>query len=690
MLSGTPTWRRIVESRGDEREILLRRLVESMPLRSKIRQMSGDMGLLGLLVTLVRYNYFPFPSGRDRRLGIPPFRFTDGPRGIALDRSTCFPVSIARGASWDPELEERIGEAMGIEARARGADMVGAVCINLLRHPGWGRAQETYGEDPFLLGEMGAALVRGLQKHVMACVKHYACNSIEKSRFHVDVRVDERTLREVYLPHFHRCVREGAAAVMSAYNRVNGEYCSHNTLLLRRILKGEWGFKGMVISDFFLGTRNAVKAARGGLDVEMPFRRHFGRKLLRAVRRGEVPEKLIDEAVIRILRQKARFQRPEDPSLYHPGKTACRGHRGLALEAARKSIVLLSNREGVLPLRKEDIRRLAVLGPLADKPNLGDYGSSRVRPPYAVTPLQGIREKATPATEILHVHGVDPAEARKAARRADAVVIVVGLTARQEGEYIPPAGPGGDREDLRLRRGDEELILAAAEENERCIVVLEGGSAIVTEAWRERVPALLMAWYPGMEGGRALAEILFGEVNPGGKLPVTFPGNQDHLPPFDPRARRVEYGYFHGYRLLDKEGREAAFPFGFGLSYTTFRYSDLHLDAKNLSPGRVLTVNFRVTNTGGREGDEVAQLYISCPGREAERPPKELKGFRRLHLKAGESREVSFSLSPEDLAFFHPERGEWALEEGEYRVMAGSSSRTEDLVLTDTFTLSLP
>ena len=684
-----PTWESVLQAEGEEREELIRRLVAGMTLRQKVNQMAGRMRLWEMLISLVRYNFRPFRAGEDRRLGIPPLRFTDGPRGVALNRSTCFPVSMARGASWDVDLEERVASAMAVEARSQGADFFGGVCINLLRHPGWGRAQETFGEDPYLLGEMGAAMVRGAQKHLMACVKHFACNSIEESRFYVDVRVDERTLREVYLPHFRRCVEEGAAAVMSAYNRVNGEYCAHNAHLLRDILKGEWGFRGLVMSDFVLGTRDTVKAALGGLDVEMPQAWFFGRRLVRAVRRGRVPESLVDEAVTRILRRKAEFASAGTGD-YGPQRVACPEHAALALEAARKGIVLLKNRDGVLPLPYGNLRKLAVVGKLADLPNLGDRGSSRVRPPYAVTVLQGLRDLAGPNTEIIYRDGSDLLEAAEAARSAEACVAVVGLTGKDEGEAMIP-GPfklGGDREDLSLRPQDVRLIEEVAGANPRCVVVLEGGSAVLTAGWRERVPAILMAWYPGMEGGRAVAEVLFGLVNPSGKLPVTFPESNDQLPPLDKKARRVEYGYYHGYRLFDKTGMRPAFPFGFGLSYTTYEYRDLRLGADEIPADGELSVEAEVRNAGALAGEEVVQLYVGYPSSSVDRPVKELKGFARVRLEPGESRRVSFTLRAGDLAYYDEALGRWVVERTEYEVCVGPSSDPADLRLRARFRIA--
>ena len=321
-----------------------RALLAQMTLAEKIKQMSGDRSFLFGGIKMARaYNAEPVPAGENHRLGIPGIRFTDGPRGVVMYHSTCFPVAMARGASWDVELEARIGDAIGVEARAQGANYFGGVCINLLRHPAWGRAQETYGEDPHHLGEMGAALVRGVQRHIMACIKHYACNSIERSRLKVNVKVDERALHEVYLPHFRRCVEAGAASVMSAYNRVNGEYCSHNQRLLTGILRDEWGFDGFVLSDFVFAVRDAKAAALAGLDVEMPFPRHYGRRLERLVRTGEVPEAVVDTAVLRILRQKLRFSRIGEPGRYTQDVVAGPAHRALAREAAEQSAVLLKN-----------------------------------------------------------------------------------------------------------------------------------------------------------------------------------------------------------------------------------------------------------------------------------------------------------------------------------------------------------
>jgi len=659
-------------------------LLAQMTLDEKLKQMSGDVPLLtGMFELAFAYNHRSMPSGRNARLDIPALYFTDGPRGVAVGRSTCFPVAMARGATWDVDLEARVGDAIGVEVRSQGANLFGGVCVNLLRHPAWGRAQETYGEDPFHLGEMGAALVRGVQRHALACVKHFAANSIENARFKVDVRIGERALREVYLPHFRRCVDAGAAVVMSAYNQVNGVYCGHNTHLLRDILKGEWGFDGPVVSDYMWGVRDGAAGVAGGLDVELPFTWRF-KGLRKLVDAGQISAAQIDEAVLRILRVKLRFAQVGEPERYGPHAIASAAHRALAREAAQKAMVLLKNAPAgpenrpVLPLDAAKIHRLALIGRLATAPNLGDGGSSRVRPPAAVTPLQGLRE-ALGEPVVGFDAGRDLRAAANAACQADVAVVVAGSTLRDEGEYFPVIFAGGDRERLTLSAHDEALIRAVAEANPRTVVVLIGGSAFVTEAWRERVPAILMAWYPGMEGGHALADLLLGRVNPSGKLPCVFPCSEAHLPFFDKNAASIEYGLFHGYRLLERAGHAPAFPFGFGLSYTTFAYRNLTLERSDLAPGDTLRVRVEVANTGAVAGAEVAQLYVGCEGPAVERPLKELKGFVRLELAPGESRTIEFVVPLEQLAYYDETRACWTIEPASYRVYVGASSPPGDL-----------
>ncbi len=663
------------------------RLLGEMTLVEKVHQMAGDTWIFDLIkivtIDYFKYNDQPIPSGRNVRLGIPPLLFSDGPRGVVLNHSTAFPVAMARGATWDRELERRVAGAIGEELRAQGANLYGGVCINVLRHPGWGRAQETYGEDPYLLGEMATALIRGVQSHnVMACAKHFALNSIDESRHFVDVTADERTLREVYLPHFKKAVDAGVAAIMSSYNKVNGDYAAENEWLLRKVLKEEWGFRGFVMSDFFDGVYDGPKAARAGLDVEMPLAAQYGPGFVQAVEGGSVPSRLVDDSVRRILRRKVFYATRRDSRAYDASLVVSAPHVALAREVAEKSMVLLKNDGTLLPLDKARLKTLAVLGRRAEADNLGDHGSSRVYPPRVVTLLEGLREYLAGGVRVAFETGTDLESARRAAREADAVVVVVGLDQLDEGESIPqkPSGDrGGDRRSLGLHADEQQLVKAAAEVNQRVVVVLVGGSAITMEEWKQDVPAILMAWYPGMEGGHALARVLFGDVNPSGKLTLTVPGDTSWLPPFDPTARLMEYGYGHGYTLAEQKGIEPAFAFGFGLSYTRFSYSTPRLSKPVIPVNGVLEVSVDVANVGARAGEEVVQLYAGSSKSLVERPKKLLRGFLKVPLAAGETRTVRFQLAAADLAYFDTASHSWRVEPAEYTAQIGGSSRPQDL-----------
>jgi len=683
-----------------------RALLAQLTLDEKIQMMGGDPPFWGGLADMMSggYSRHVWPAGEIARLGIPGIRFSDGPRGVVLPGATTFPVSMARAASWDPALEERIGDVIGKELRALGGNHFGGVCINLVRHPAWGRAQETYGEDTHLLGEFGVALTRGVQRHVMACAKHYALNSMENARFTVDVTIDERALHEVYLPHFKRCVDAGVASIMSAYNSVNGAWCGQNAVLLTDILKVQWGFDGFVLTDFIFGMRDAQQAALAGQDLEMPFGNLNRRFLKTLVEQGKVPAERIDDAALRLLRQQLRFGQGRTPEAYQPDVVGCDAHRTLAREAAQKSIVLLKNEGDLLPLH--DVRRLAVIGRLADTPNTGDRGSSNTNPAYVVTPLQGLRAALGDRAVIDYDDGSDPARAAALAANADAVLCVVGYTSDDEGEYIAPDtfstflpmfptptaeeapivqgmaaraaqsaapqasdgfGIGGDRSVLTLRAHDEALILAIAAANPRTIVAVMAGSAVITEAWRAQAAAILMLWYPGMEGGHALADVLTGRVNPGGKLPLTFPRRAEELPFFDKDATAITYDLWHGYRKLDRDGVTPAFAFGFGLSYTTFALSNLRLAQTELADDGVIAATVDVTNTGSVAGEEVVQLYVAAVGSAVERAVKELKAFARVALAPGETRSVALSVPVADLAYYAA--GRWVVEPIDYAVV---------------------
>ena len=663
-------------------------IVASMSLEQKVRQMTPNTTVEQYIPACLKYNDFPYVAGEDAELGIPGTRFTDGPTGIVMgDASTCFPVSMARAATWDPELEQKVGEALGVEARSLGANLFGGVCVNLLRHPSWGRSQETYGEDPMLLGSMGSALVRGVQRHVMACVKHYALNSMENGRYKINVSIDERSLRELYLPHFKACVDAGVAAVMTAYNKVRGTYCGENPYLIRRILKGEWGFKGIVISDFIFGLYNGPDAAKAGLDIEMPIAGHYGENLVAGVRSGLVSEEIIDESAQRILATKLRFSKVTSDKRYTVDQVACPEHRALAYEVALKSAVLLKNEGPILPLNRSAITQLMVLGPLADKANIGEMkGSSHVYPPYVITPLAGLRQKLGSGSTVTYSEHIQDSQTEIAVSQSDAVIVVVGLTSDDEGEYIPhwDSGCGGDRAQLQLNPADLRLVAATSALNPRTIVVLQGGGALITHPWDAQVASILMTWYPGMEGGRALADILFGDFNPSGRLPLTIPQSMDQLPPFDKDEREVTYGYFHGYFLTDRESSSVSYPFGFGLSYTTFNYSNMRIIEHVLSSASELQVEVDVANTGSRDGMEVVQLYVGCVVSRVLRHKKELRAFEKIALKAGESRRVVLSVPVSQLAFWDVALGGWNVERTSYLAYIGSSSLDRDL-LVDTF-----
>ena len=686
-----------------------RDLLAQLTLDEKIWMMSGDPPFWKGLADMMSggYNAHPWPAGAIPRLGIPGVRFTDGPRGVNMPGATTFPVSMGRGATFDPDLEERIGDVMGKELRAMGANFFGGVCINLLRHPAWGRAQETYGEDPIHLGEFGAALTRGVQRHAMACAKHYALNSMENARFTVDVTIAPRPLHEIYLRHFKRCVDEGVASIMSAYNSMNGEWCGQNYTLLTSILKEMWGFQGFVMTDFIWGMRDSKKAALAGQDVEMPFAMHHIRHLKQLVENGEVPMERIDDAALRVLRQLVRFAQGRNPADYSLDLVGSEAHTAIAREAAEKAIVLLKNEGGLLPLK--GVKQLAVIGKLANQANIGDAGSSNTQPAYVINPLQGIKEALGDQVEIVYDDGSDPAKAAQVAKEADVVVMVVGYTFHDEGEYVspetmeelaklypPPApdevaivermggslpedssmAPGGDRKLLTLHKNDEALIQAVAGAHSRVVVAMMGGSSIITENWKDKVSAILMLWYPGMEGGRAFANILTGKVNPSGKLPCIFPKQAEDLPDYEIDATAITYDLWHGYRKLDKDGKAAAFPFGFGLSYTTFALSNLKVEKASLGASDPLVASVDVTNTGSVAGDEVAQFYLAVKNSKVERAPKELKAFQRVSLQPGETKTVRVEIQPEDLAYYDEEKG-WTVEAADYELIAARHAMDE-------------
>ena len=723
-------WRMAMKDPGASIRAQALELLAELTTAEKLELLDGDTpfwsGMADIALHQASHRH-PWPAGQVPRLGLSGLQFVDGPRGVVLEGgATTFPVPMARGACWDPDLEERIGEAIGREARSFKANWVAGVCINLLRHPGWGRAQETYGEDPVHVGAMGAAMTRGLERHAVACVKHFALNSIDSSRFLVDVQVSERVLHELYLPHFRDCVDAGAGSMMSAYNQVNGLWCGQHAQLLRRILKERWGFGGFVVSDFIFGVRDGVAAMLAGQDLEMPFRMVFAGCLPEAVADGRVPMQCVDEAVLRLL----QVQLGVPPGTYPASLRSCEAHRALAREAASNSIVLLRNEGQVLPFT--GLTSLAVIGSLASMANLGDRGSSDTRPlPGAVlTPLEGLRA-AAPDLRIEQASGSSPHAAAELAAHCDAAVVVAGLDWRLEGEHIHPGDiapilrlvpppdwmvrllgrrrlmpqwrpvanllawitsfasarqggdfAAGDRTDLTLPADQVALIRQVAAANPRTVVVLMGGGAMLIEDWRQLVPGLLMLWYPGEQGGAALADVLLGRVSPSGRLPFSVPSQASHLPPFEPRAPVVVYDLWHGYRRLQRDGHPAAFPFGFGLSYSQFMASDLTAEIQR-ADGRItqLQACVTITNTGDMEAGEVVQLYLEPPAREVERPARTLVAFERLLLAAGEARRITLAIQLRACATFDPAQDGFVTEEGVHRLVVARHVEDEGLAV---------
>lgn len=633
-----------------------------------------------------RYNVRPYVMGAIDRLGIPGIRFVDGPRGCVSGQGTAFPVAMARGATWDVDLEERVGRVIGEELRVAGGNFFGGICVNLVRHPAWGRAQESYGDEPYHLGEFGAALHRGVQPFAMTCVKHYAVNSMENARFKVDVTISEADLHDMYLPHFRRVVDAGASAVMSSYNSVNGEWAGQNFGLLTDILRTQWGFEGLVISDFVLGFRDAAKSLNAGLDVEAPYAQQRATHLPRQLEEGATSWVIAEQAGVRVLAAQLRsyaHRQDVSDSVTMAGNPA----RELAREVAGRAMVLLKNEAvhgtPVLPIAPGSVRSIAVIGRLAAEPNMGDHGSSRVDPPGHVTPIEGLRASYPDADVTLTIDD-SPEAAASAAAAADVAIIVAGYDWQDEGEFVggsemrtdpilmalyPPAPPGmrdemariaaagtsdrimanvkgGDRKSLTLRPIDEAIITAVAAANARTVVAVVTAGAIITEAWRNQVPAMLMMWYAGMEGGHALADVVSGAINPSGRLPYALPKRAEDTPFFDRDASEIHYDRLHGQRLLDARGLDAAFPHGFGLSYTDFKVSEAKIEARD---GPVFDVSVLVENIGSRAGHHVIQVY----GRRHEEPyalQYMLLGFAAVSIAAGEAKQISVLCSLQPLA----------------------------------------
>jgi len=661
------------------------------------------------------------------RLGIPAIKMADGPMGVrswagssaitstngpaAKVLTTSFPSGVAMAATWDTELVQREGRAIAQEVKALGRDMILGPTVNINRVPLWGRNFEGYGEDPYVAAQLGVAYIKGVQgEGVIPSVKHFAANNEEFERHRIDAHIDERTLHEIYLPAFKAAVEEAKVwTVMSAYNKVNGVHCAESTALLADVLKKEFGFKGFVVSDWG-STYSTTPTVNAGMDLEMPGGARMKEwmsfpstqaagngagwltadKVLAEVKAGHIAEAALDDNVSRILRvifESGLFDHPHAGG----GEVDTPDQRAVALKGATEGIVLLKNAGSLLPLDALKIHSIAVIGPNAAVARTGGGGSSLVRPKYAIAPLDGIKERAGDSIHVRFEMGVgmqgedaalDTPDARakmlkaatEAAAQADVAVVVVGRYAKLEGE-------GFDVKAMDLPAGQDELIEAVEQANPHTIVVLNTGDPVTMTKWIDNTPALLDMWYSGQEGGHALASILFGDANPSGKLPVSFPKRFEDSPAFGHypgQNLRVDYaeGIYVGYRYFDTKNVEPAFPFGFGLSYTTFEFSDLKVGRwKANGSGPPVKIDLAVKNTGSRAAAEVVQLYIHEDNPMIDRPVHELKRFQRVELKPGESKIVQFMLDRAALSYWSPEKRNWVADPGTFEIQVGSSSR---------------
>ena len=667
------------------------------------------------------------------RLGIPEFWMTDGPHGIrpevlwdeweqagwTNDSCVAFPALTCLAASWDPEIARLYGKSIGEEARYRNKTVLLGPGVNIYRSPLNGRNFEYMGEDPYLAGKMVVPYVQGVQQNgVAACVKHYALNNQEVNRHTTNVIVDDRALYEIYLPAFKAAVQEGNAwAIMGSYNLYKNQHGCHNQYLLNDILKGEWGFDGVVVSDWG-GVHNTQEAITNGLDMEFGSwtnglsngasnaydNYYLADPYLKLIREGKVGTKELDDKVRRILRLAYRTTMDRNRPY---GSLCSEAHFAAARRIGEEGIVLLQNRNNLLPIDLNRAKRIAVIGENAIKMMTVGGGSSSLKVKYELSPLDGIRKRVGDQAEVIYARGYvgDPsgeyngvksgqdledsrspeeliAEAVAVAKEADYVIFIGGLnkSAHQDCE-------DADRKELGLSYGQDKVITALAKANKNLIVVNISGNAIAMP-WVKEVPAIVQAWYLGSEAGSAIASVLTGDVNPSGKLPFTFPASLQDVGahklgeyPGTPRSdgspivdQKYNEGIFVGYRWVDKEKTKPLFSFGHGLSYTTFAYGKAVADKKVMGQDETLTITLPVTNTGCREGSEVIQLYISDLQSSLPRPVKELKGFSKVKLAPGETREVTFTIGKEALSFFDDTRHEWVAEPGKFEAWIGASS----------------
>ncbi|MGO4771463.1 glycoside hydrolase family 3 C-terminal domain-containing protein [Flavobacterium sp. W22_SRS_FK3] len=692
---------------GSEFDAEIDKLVSQMTLEEKIGMLHGNS---------------MFTSGGVKRLGIPELKMADGPLGVREeisrdnwapagltdDFATYYPAAGALAATFNQEMAYTFGNSVGQELRARDKDMLLSPAINIVRTPLGGRTYEYMTEDPFLNKKMAVPMVVGLQDNdVMACVKHFAANNQETNRDFVDVQIDERTLREIYLPAFEASVKEGKAySIMGAYNKFRGEYLCENDYMLNKILRDEWGFKGVVVSDW-AAVHSTVKSLKSGLDIEMgtpkPFNEFFlADKLIAAAKNKEISEAEIDIHVKRILRTLFQVKAMGGKERVK-GSIATEAHYQDAYKIAAEAIVLLKNENNALPLQLEGVKSIAVIGNNATKKNaLGGFGAG-VKTKREVTPLDGLKNRLPKSIQINYAEGyleryeeknkgnlgnitssgpvtidkLEPAkvqEAIEAAKNSDIAIVFAGSNRDYETE-------ASDRSDLHLPFGQEELIKKIVDVNPRTIVVIVAGAPFGIDAVSKKTNALVWTWFNGSEGGNALADVLLGKVNPSGKLPWTMPkklmDSPAHATNSFPGDKAVNYaeGILVGYRWFDTKNIAPLYPFGFGLSYTTFAIENVKADKTEYALNETISVSVDVKNTGKADGKEVVQLYTSKSDSKVSRAAKELKGFKKVLVKSGNSNTVTIKVPVKELAYYDVTTKKWIVEPGKYTLKIGTSSR---------------
>jgi beta-glucosidase len=634
-------------------------VVKKMTINEKISQLHGtsDKNNYRIVIGI-------------KSLDIPDLPLCNGPAGLGPagkgheGKATALPAPISLAATWDRTAAYSYGEIAGSESADYGNILLEAPDVNIARTPHNGRTFEGFGEDPFLSGEIGVANIIGIQKErVMANVKHYAVNNQEKDRLKIDETIDERTLREIYLPAFEAAVKEGhVASVMAAYNKVNGSYCTENDVLLNQILKKEWQFKGFVTSDFG-AVHSTVPCVKNGLDLELPDGKYFGEALKKAVDSGEVSESDLNEKLICRFSMMMKFglwnESPRRKTLPEEN------HAIIAKKLSEEGFVLLKNNNSILPLDNKKIRSVVLIGPYSRKASTGGGGSSYVNPILQISPAKGIEQILGNNAKVYQYDGANIDSAIFIAKKSDAVILMLGDKQTE-----------GSDHSISLGEGQNNLATQVLQAKPNAIVVLKTGGPVIMP-WIEKCNALLEAWYPGEEDGLAVAEVLFGKANPGGRLPITFPKSDEETPmqnedqyPGENLEANYSEGVFVGYRWYDQNKVDPLFPFGYGLSYTNFKLSDM----KTTKRGKEVDVCVNVKNIGKRSGSEVVQVYVGLPA-EVKDAPEQLKGFEKVELKAGESKRIKIPLNERAFSYWDTSLHGWKIPEGNIKIYISTSSR---------------